>query len=242
MIQCSKCDHSTDDFKSWGYKCEREVYICTSCKKAQKALRLKKYRQENADKITQQRQEYRSKNKIKLCEDAKQRYHKNREEKIAKRKKDSLDPNSAFYKWKLKNKERLRLKAKEYRQKENYYSKLWQYSQERLKTDINFKLVTSLRSQVSSALKNLTKYNKTIPLLGCSISELRLHLEASWQEGMSWENYGRHGWHIDHIKPCCTFDLSLEEDQKACFHYTNLRALWAKDNLSRPKDGSDLTN
>jgi hypothetical protein len=57
---------------------------------------------------------------------------------------------------------------------------------------------------------------------------------------MSWDNYGIAGWHIDHIKPCCTFDLTDLEQQKQCFHYTNLRPLWAKDNLRRPKRGVDI--
>ena len=49
--------------------------------------------------------------------------------------------------------------------------------------------------------------------------------------GMSWENYGK--WHIDHIKPCASFNLLEEDEQKKCFHYTNLQPLWAKDNLKK---------
>ena len=52
---------------------------------------------------------------------------------------------------------------------------------------------------------------------------------------MSWDNYGTHGWHIDHIRPCASFDLSDEEQQKICFHYTNLQPLWAEDNLKKSK-------
>ena len=50
---------------------------------------------------------------------------------------------------------------------------------------------------------------------------------------MTWENHTTHGWHIDHVKPCAVFDLSKPEEQKKCFHYTNLQPLWAKENLSK---------
>jgi hypothetical protein len=46
---------------------------------------------------------------------------------------------------------------------------------------------------------------------------------------MNWENQGE--WHIDHILPCASFDLTKEEEQRKCFHYTNLQPLWAKDNM-----------
>jgi len=50
---------------------------------------------------------------------------------------------------------------------------------------------------------------------------------------MSWLNYGIGGWEIDHIKPCCHFDLSKPEEQEKCFHYSNLRPLWATENRSK---------
>jgi hypothetical protein len=57
---------------------------------------------------------------------------------------------------------------------------------------------------------------------------------------MNWENRGMFGWHIDHIKPVNTFDLTDEKQLKECWNYKNLRPLWAKDNLTRPNDGSDI--
>lgn len=61
--------------------------------------------------------------------------------------------------------------------------------------------------------------------------ELRAHLEAQFQAGMSWDNYGE--WHIDHIKPLASFDLEDTDQLKLACHYTNLQPLWAKDNLSK---------
>jgi len=69
-------------------------------------------------------------------------------------------------------------------------------------------------------------------LIGASPSFVMGYLEAKFTEGMTWENYG-HGWHVDHILPCCSFDLTKEEEQKKCFHYSNLQPLWAEDNLKK---------
>lgn len=84
---------------------------------------------------------------------------------------------------------------------------------------------------MANALNGKTKSNNTIRLLGCSLDELRDHLERQFSEGMTWDNYG--DWHIDHRLPCASFDLSNPDEQKVCFNYTNLQPLWAKDNLSK---------
>ena len=68
-------------------------------------------------------------------------------------------------------------------------------------------------------------------LLGCSIQDARRYLEDQFTKGMSWENHGE--WHIDHRKPCASFDLTNVEEQRVCFHYTNLQPLWASENLSK---------
>lgn len=98
-----------------------------------------------------------------------------------------------------------------------------------------FKIKRNLRRRVHHALMGRTKSDNTFNLIGCSPEEFKTHLESLWLDGMSWDNYGPSGWHVDHIKECHTFDLSDPEQQKECFHYSNQRPLWAKDNLSRPK-------
>lgn len=72
-------------------------------------------------------------------------------------------------------------------------------------------------------------------LLGCNVDEYKIYLESLFQHGMTWENHGIHGWHIDHIKDCFRFDLKDTEQQKECFHYTNTQPLWAKENWGKSR-------
>lgn len=98
------------------------------------------------------------------------------------------------------------------------------------------------RLRVLNAIKrqnpNARKRAKTEQLIGCTWQQLVAHIENQFTDGMNWLNRG--DWHIDHIIPCSLFDLASEQGQRDCFHYSNLRPLWAHDNWSRPKDGSDL--
>lgn len=87
-----------------------------------------------------------------------------------------------------------------------------------------------LATRVRMALKGQDKATSTMLLVGCSIAQLKQHLEKQFQPGMSWDTCGENGWEIDHIRPCASFDLKDPEQQKACFHYTNLQPLWAIDN------------
>lgn len=98
--------------------------------------------------------------------------------------------------------------------------------------NLEVKILHRLRNRIQKAIKNNIKSQSTIELLGCSIEEFKKYLELGFINGISWENYGSY-WHIDHIIPCVFFDLSKKEDQKKCFHYTNMRPLEAYKNLSK---------
>lgn len=107
------------------------------------------------------------------------------------------------------------------------------YKRKRLETDLQFKVRTYLSKRMVRAIRrgNARKSELTIKLVGCSIPDLMAHLEAKFKPGMSWDSWGR--WHIDHIRPCASFDLSDPEQQRACFHYTNLQPLWGRENLRK---------
>lgn len=109
------------------------------------------------------------------------------------------------------------------------------YNKARLDTDVEFRLKSRLQARIGVAVRKsaTTKAARTEQLVGCTVATLRRWLESQFLEGMKWENYRRDGWHIDHIRPCAMFDLTDPEQQRACFHFTNLRPLWASDNLRK---------
>ncbi len=88
------------------------------------------------------------------------------------------------------------------------------------------------RTRVYQALKGSLKSARTTELLGCSIPELKLHLEILFRPGMTWDNYGP-VWHVDHKRPCASFDLSDPTQQRECFHFSNLQPLFKEENLSK---------
>lgn len=101
----------------------------------------------------------------------------------------------------------------------------------RLKTDIQFRLSSLLRSRLYHALKSHQKAGSAVQDLGCTITEFKRHLESQFQPGMTWDNQGKSGWHLDHIIPLSKFNLQDRQQFLIANNYTNLQPMWAKDNL-----------
>jgi hypothetical protein len=143
--------------------------------------------------------------------------------------KECENKRDAIYREQNKQKIKDRRKSPEYKEKLKEQKR--RYYQKKYHSDGDFRMMRNLRSRTFKALNGELKQDTTINLLGCSLDEFKLHLESLWQEGMNWDNYSYEGWHIDHIRPCSSFDLLNIEEQKECFHFSNLQPLWAKDNL-----------
>ena len=122
--------------------------------------------------------------------------------------------------WRLANQERDREWRRHYAKRKKVEDPCWA-------------LARALRNRLSSLLrqKGINKSAGAYRLVGCSLAELKAHLERQFTGGMNWSNYGE--WHIDHIRPCASFDLTQEGQQKICFHWTNLQPLWAEENLQK---------
>ena len=133
--------------------------------------------------------------------------------------------------WYEKNKDKALSKNREYQKSNKDVRNALQ--RKNIKTNINFKLKMNLRSRLRQAIKTNQKSGSAVSDLGCSIEELKLHIESKFLEGMTWENWSRDGWHIDHIKPLSSFDLADRQQLLEACHYTNLQPLWAIDNYRK---------
>jgi len=120
---------------------------------------------------------------------------------------------------------------KKYRKTKFYKLYRSSYCKNRRLNDVNFAFLQNIRKRIWSVLKGYTKTDNTKNIIGCSLEELKQYISSKFVYGMNFDNYGK--WHLDHIKPCASFDLSKPEEQQKCFHYTNLQPLWAKDNLTK---------
>ena len=142
---------------------------------------------------------------------------------------------SLHRKWTANNREHYNEFCRNYRKKNWDRLKIKDHERrkEKIKTDVNFRVQMNLRRRMNLAIRriNAKKLFHYVELIGCSVFELKAHLASKFTEGMSWENYGK--WHIDHIIPCCAFNLIDPQEQLKCFHYTNLQPLWAEDNLKK---------
>ena len=244
---CTKCN------------CEKDIAafvigrnVCKECLKEQRRIQSKRHYQkykkdickkakvkyeENKEYYKTKAAEYRIKNKEKIQE-INRKYKENNEEKIK-------DKNKKYY---LKNKEKLKTKTKEYTKNNPEIKRNW-YRKKR-KSDIAFKIKHNITNLILKhlKLKNIPKDNSIQNILNYTVSDLKLHLEKQFETWMNWDNHGKTAnspkttWHIDHIKPINTFNITSIycEDFKKCWALENLRPLDSYINVRRPKNGKDI--
>ena len=192
------------------------------CKDGRSACKIQKreYQRIHASAARERNKRYYEGHKEATADKHKAYYDANKE-KVNQHNRDSYHKNPEKVKsvgalWRHANGDALRRKAND-----------------RRRADLNFKLKVSLRDRIRKALHSDAKTGSAVRDLGCSITELKRYLESKFQDGMTWDNWGLRGWHIDHIVPLSSFDLTdRAQFLKAC-HYTNLQPLWAEENWSK---------
>jgi hypothetical protein len=134
----------------------------------------------------------------------------------------------------------------EYRKKnqEKINKRQTKYNKKKRQEDPLYKLSINLRSRVKSYLRRVGLNRRisqpTKDMIGCSPQEFREYIESKFSEGMSWDNYGPRGWHLDHIIPLASAK-NINEAIKLN-HYTNLQPLWAEDNCKKGCRITDTSN
>jgi hypothetical protein len=212
--------------------------FCKPCKRENS----REYNLKNREKFLETARLYREKNKEKIKANRKQEpfekrkaYKEANKEYIAiKRKEYNSRPDIIEKRrsYRLKYVEKLKL-SKPSKVKHPVRTleeiKVWRraYKKHRMATDVNFRITKNLRARLNYALNRIhMKSAPTFELLGCDVKFLKSYLENKFLPTMTWDNYGT-VWHIDHIMPCAKFNLADPEEQRICFHYTNLQPLFA---------------
>jgi len=186
---------------------------------------FQKYYAENKDKIISQTTEYYLANKDKQNARKKEYFQENKDYFLALKKKYWRD-----HKHILMPKNNARYKANSEKYNKAHYQN---YKRPRYYSDVEFHLKEVLSARIRQALLHNYKSASTVDLIGCTIPELKAHLEKQFLPGMSWDNHTITGWHIDHRICCDSFDLTNPVEQRKCFHYSNLQPLWYQDNIRK---------
>jgi hypothetical protein len=204
----------------FGYK--SVCKICRSIERKNFYLIHKKYEDERNRK-------YRNRNIERERKRSREYNRQHREERniynVEHRKCNKLYYQEYHHKYYLKNKEKILKRVK--------------LAKTKYRKNIQNKIAENLRNRIYRLLINKIKPSSSVKDLGCSIEFLKQYLESKFypnsdtKEKMIWGNYGLYGWHIDHIIPLSSFDLTNKKQfAKAC-HYTNLQPMWAKENLRK---------
>lgn len=189
--------------------------------KEKQNAQTKKWKLDNKERVRQKMKEWRTRN-AKHIKEYQNRYDKLNPEK--KRERHQL--------WVQKN-------------KEHHLATIRKRERERMRVVPGYKISVRLRQRLNISLARYRKSGRASSRIGkdaygCSNAELAKHIEAQFRKGMTWANYGKNGWVIDHIRPVCSFNISNPTEIKEINHYSNLRPLWHKENQEKIKQDMKL--
>lgn len=225
LKHCGKCDSwkTLVNFNKLKSSWDGLRHQCKDCVKAQKTAindacgyytdqaKAKWQETKNCEERKEKKREYRGQNKEKLHMQFKQWYEKNKVEHNKKTYQNRInDPKHIEY-------------MKSYRPK---------YEKKRRETDPQFKLKSNYSRRIREMLTMANTSGKiysSSKYLGCDIKYFMTHLETQFTDEMTWDNQGE--WHLDHIIPCSSFDLTNDFEIFACFNYRNYQPLMGIDNI-----------
>ena len=219
--KCSKCGNvkSLDEFGRNKNAKDKKNFWCKPCNtsgaKAWREANLQKrkeydatYQQKNFKKISKRMKAWRQGNRESIAS-CNKRYYKLNKEKVDQKSKRWIENNRE--KWRA-NKRR--------------------YQKARMESDTNYALGCRLRWRLSMAIRSGPKKGSAVSDLGCSIPELKQHIESQFNSRMRWDNWGTY-WHLDHIYPLSAVDLSDRVQFLAANNWQNLQPLTVVANVKK---------
>lgn len=242
---CTKCGASKPATTQFFYKKLDGVQaVCISCRREERRKIHAELSPEARNAISKKLREYRARQKVADPDIVKAkergRYMLRRERQIAAQK-EKRAKNPEKYReidrksytkhlasrlkteaeWRARNRERDR------KNRRDYFAAL--------RADPQFRVRSSVSAYMNFCLKSRKSGRTWSSIVDYTLQDLVSHLERQFKAGMNWGNYGRSGWHIDHIVPVSSFKFTSPEDPefKACWSLSNLRPLWAVDNLRK---------
>jgi hypothetical protein len=234
---CPKCKEDKDisEFRKNKFTKHGFDYLCKDCKQKYQ----KEYINRDRDKYLEKSKLYYTIHKETKNKKSVEYWRNNSEKRKLNTKKyrikhaEEIKIRQEVYHKNPENREKINKTMREWYNKNKIYRR--NKIKDKLGKNLGFKLSIILRCRINNAIKS-QKFKKTRKtgnidnLIGCTVVELKNYIESKFLPTMTWENYGKY-WHIDHIIPCNSFDLTNEEDQKKCFHYTNMQPLFATTQL-----------
>jgi hypothetical protein len=221
MKTCTNCgiDKDLSDFHRSGKAKDGPQNQCRDCRNAKASV----YAKNNKEKYYEHRKRWIAANPEREKENKRLRRLRNKgTDKEEKRKIYTQEERREIYLKRRQNPEWV----------ENNKKKKAQFEREKRK-NLYKRLESQIRCRTAIAMKGGPKLGKYEQYIGCSTEHLKKHLENQFRPGMTWGNWGRGGWHVDHILPVSSFDLSDPTQFFKAFHYSNLQPLWEKENLSK---------
>lgn len=167
---------------------------------------------------------YYDKNKESIKEYGRKHHYKNREKNV--------QASREYY---IKNREKCRITQKKWNQenRDKKRESSRKYRKNKKSTDVLYKISNAIRHRLYLSIRGGLKGGSAVKDLGCSVEFLKQHLESQFTDGMTWDNWGNKGWHVDHIIPLAAFDLTDRQHVLLACHYGNLQPLWALDNIRK---------
>lgn len=213
MKTCSRCGETKP----------KEIFTRYNvCKKCAKEY-LKQWCIKNADRIKKKQQKKYILHKEEYNKNH-ARYYELNKEKIKQKVKE----------YRIINYDKILLSDKKRRQTPEHKQKWYkEYKKERFSNNMRFRLNHLLSASIRVSLRKGKQGLHWEKLVGYTLDALIKHLEKQFKDGMSWDNAGK--WHIDHVVPISAFNFETAEDLdfQRCWGLSNLRPMWAEENLKK---------